>query len=148
MDTDPNTTQDPPLDPTLVAERTCYRRGTTPRNASPQKRSTNSQVDGIDVEEIEYTDDVVETYADEVTRRLNDMVKCGDGSYAAIKRLVNVNVLDESTDKLACGKCAKDVVGDTEGETMEKFREFVAKDGVNTATNELIDRFVDFRQKK
>ena len=30
---------------------------------------------------------------------------------------------------------------------MEKFREFVAKDGVNTATNELIDRFVESIRK-
>ena len=51
-------------------------------------------MDRIDVEEIEYAYDVVEMYADKVTRGLNDMVKCGDGSYVAIKRLVNVNVLD------------------------------------------------------
>ena len=107
---------DPPLvnDPPLVAKGACHRRGTTPRNVSPVKWQANIQTrcqltnivekaihhqkdhitrDEIDVEELEYADDVVETYADEITRRLNDMIKCGNGSYAATKRLVDVDVL-------------------------------------------------------
>ena len=125
-------TPDPPLvnNLPLVAKGACHRRGTTPRNVSPEKRSANIQTrcqltnivekaihhqkdhitrDEIDVEELEYADDVVETYADEVTRRLDDMIKCGNGSYAATKRLVDVDVLKESTGKLACAQCAKSI---------------------------------------
>ena len=38
-------TLDPPLvnDPSLVAKGACHRRGTIPRNASPQNRSANIQ---------------------------------------------------------------------------------------------------------
>ena len=100
-------------DPPLVAKGAFHRRGTTPRNVSPQKRSANVQTrcqltnivekavhhqkdhitrDEIGVEELEYADDVVETYANEVTRRLEDMIKCGNGLYAATKRLVGVEV--------------------------------------------------------
>ena len=75
------------------------------------------------MEELEYADNVVETYANEVTRRLKDMIKCGNGSYAATKRLVNVDVLKESTSKLVGAQCAKNTVCGLEDETMKQFRQ-------------------------
>ena len=162
---------DPPLvdDPPLVAKGVCHRRGTTPRNVSPQKRSANMQTrcqltnivekavhhqkdhitrDKIDVKELEYADDVVGTYADEVTRRLDDMIKCGNGSYVATKRLVDVEVLKESTGKLACAQCAKSTVCGLEDETMKQFRKFVSRDGLNVATIDLIDKFMESKQRQ
>ena len=50
---------------------------------------------------IEYVDNVIEIYVDEVTRRLNDMAKCGKGSHVPTKHLVSANILSDSTDKLA-----------------------------------------------
>ena len=161
---------DPPLvdDSPLVTKGVCHRRGTTPRNLSTQKQSANMQTrwqltnivekavhrrhkdhitrDEIDVEELEYADDVVKTYASEVTRWLEDMIKYGNGSYAATKRLVDVGVLKESTGKLACAQCAKSTVCGLEDETMKKFRKFVSKDGLNVATKDLSDRFMDSRR--
>ena len=131
----------PVNDPTLVAEQSCDRRGTTPRNVTPHQQKRNGVTQSIrDVEDVQYTDDVVETYADEVTKRCNDdEIKC------ATKRLVNVDMLKDSTDKLACGQCAKDTTGEVEVETMQQFRKFVSKDGENKATMDLIDKFVRSR---
>ena len=124
MDTGKFSGVDPPLvnDPTLVrvdpplVKRACNRRGITPRNVSPQKRSTRMQVgcqldtikekvahhqknmvtrSTFDVECINYADDEVETYKDEVTRCLYDKVKCGNGSYASTKHLVNIESVTE-----------------------------------------------------
>ena len=157
-------TSDPPLvnDPPLFAKGACHKREMTSRNVSPQKQSANIQAGcqlanivekaihhqknritqaEIDVEELEYAYDVVGTYADEVTMRLDDIVKCDNGSYAATKRLVNVGVLKESIGKLTCGQFAKSTVYGLEDETMKKFRQCVSRDGVNATTNDLIDRF-------
>ena len=75
--------------------------------ASPENYITQAE---IDVEELECANDVVETYADEVARQLDDMIKCGNGLNAATKHLVDVEILKESTDKLVCGQCAKSTV--------------------------------------
>ena len=85
----------------------------------------------MDVDAITYPDDVVETYANEVTRRLDDMIKRGHGSSKATRRLVDVNCVAESLDKLACGQCAKDVVCEAEEGTMDRFKLFVEEDGGN-----------------
>ena len=153
-------TPDPPLvnDPPLVAKGACHRCGTTPRNVSPEKRSANiqtrCQLANIMEKAIYHQKnhitraevDVDGTYADEVTRRLDDMIKCGNGSYAATKRLVDVEVRKKSTGKLACAQCAKSTVYGLEDETMKKFRQFVGRYGVNATTNYLIDRFMESRR--
>ena len=75
----------------------------------------------FDVECINYADDEVETYKDEVTRCLYDKVKCGNGSYAGTRRLVNIESVTESVNQLACGQCAKKTVAEAEEETMKQF---------------------------
>ena len=76
----------------------------------------------------------------------DNMTKCGNGLYAATKHLVDVEVLKESIDKLMCGQCAKSTVYGLEDETMKKFGEFISRDGVNAVTNNLIDRFMQYRK--
>ena len=66
-------------------------------------------------------------------------------SYATTKRLVIVNILNESTDKLVCGQCSKNTVGDVEEETIQNSRKVVDNDGVNTTTSDIIDRFVELK---
>ena len=157
---------DPPLvnDPPLNIKYACHRREMTPRNVFPQKRLANIQTRyrlvnivekvihhqknyitraEINMEELEYADDVVGTYADEFVRRLDDIIKCGDGSYVATTCLINVETLKESTGKLAGGQCAQFTVCGLEDETMKKFRQFVGRNGTNATTNDLIDRFVE-----
>ena len=111
--------------------------------AHPQKNMITRST--FDVECINYADDEVETYKDEVTRCLYDKVKCGNGSYAGTRRLVNIESVTESVNQLACGQCAKKTVTEAEEETMKQFKQFVANDGVNTATMDLIDRFTKSR---
>ena len=93
---------------------------------------------------IKYAENLIETYAEEVTRRLNGMIKFDNGLYVATKYLVSINIINESIDKLAYSQCAKNKVGDSEERILQKFREFVGNDGINTATNDLIDRFMEF----
>ena len=76
-------------------------RGLTPRNVSPQKYKV---------------DEKVETYADVIRKRLNEVTLRG-GS----KRFVNFNIVSDSVDKLACGECAKEEVGKTEDNVMTQF---------------------------
>ena len=164
------TTDKPSLvdDPTAVAKVACWKRGATPRNVSPERRSANIQVDlqrinniqkflhkkkpigsvttaRSNVESATYADDVVESYTDQVTKRLDELVKCGKGSYLAPTRFANVNMIIDSTDKLACGQCVKDVVCQAEDDTMKQFRKFVMNDGKNPITLQLIDKFTTSR---
>ena len=64
----------------------------------------NNGTHNPDSNPIEHTDNVIKPYNDEVTRRLNDMAKYGKGLYAATTHLVSVNVLNDSTEKSACGQ--------------------------------------------
>ena len=150
-----NTASPSTKDATRIAKRSCNIRGTTPRNVSLQvkcQKASNIEKtlqknerwvarSSMDVDAIVYPDDIVETYADEVTRRLDDMIKRGHGSSKATRRLVDVNCVKESLDKLACGQCAKDAVCEAEEGTMDRFKLFVEEDGKNNDTKRLIDEF-------
>ena len=100
--------------PGLTASKLC-RRGLTPRNISPEKRSRNIQVECqkknnvekaiqncmpnvIDMDITEYADDKVETYANIVDRKLRDLE-----SRRGNKRFVDVNVVTDSVNQLVCG---------------------------------------------
>ena len=74
------------------------------------------------VDAIKYADNIVETYANEVTRRSDNMIKCGCGSNETTRRLVDINYIAVSMDTLACGQCAKDALGKAEEETMKKMK--------------------------
>ena len=57
------------------------------------------------MEEFEYTENIVGTYADEVTRQLDNMIEYSNGLYTGPKYLVDVEMLRTSTGKVACGQC-------------------------------------------
>ena len=48
------------------------------------------------------------------------MIKYGNGSYTATKRLVDIEVLKDSTGKSACGQCTKSTVCGLEDEICQK----------------------------
>ena len=74
------------------------------------------------MEKFEYANDAVEMYADEATRRLDHMIKCGNWSDATTKYLVYVEMLKESTGKPVCGQRSKSTVCCLEDERMKQFR--------------------------
>ena len=97
-------------------------RGLTPRNVSPQKNKA---------------DEKVKTYADVIEERLNEVA-----SHGGSKRFVNIDIVSDSVERLACGECAKEEIGKAEDKIMTKFRQFVAQDeNNNTVTMNLIDKF-------
>ena len=77
-------------------------RGLTPRNVSPQKNKT---------------DEKVKTYADVIEERLNEVA-----SHGGSKRFVNIDIVSDLVERLACGECAKEEVGKAEDNVMTQFK--------------------------
>ena len=127
-----------------------YRRGLTPRNVSPEKRSRNIQIqcqyrnniekaihhlqnskgstssNEIDTDVIQYADDI----------------KINHGT----KRFIDINVVTDSTNQLLCGQCARETFEGAGDDVMKQFRKFVVNNEDCAAMVKQIDKFERIRQ--
>ena len=127
-----------------VAESRLYRRGLTPRNVSPQKRSRNIQPNQSPNDAvIEYVDDTRQSYATIVDSKLGEL-KLRQGS----KRFIDINVCSDSMNNLLCAKCVREKIDAGEDDLMEQFRKFVMKNEDGEDCSALIKKIDMFEKKR
>ena len=76
----------------------------------------------FDVEDTKYVDDVFDSYADVVIRYLYDKFKCSNSMYGESKRLSDVKMVEDFTDKLTCETCSRKVMTESEDDMMMRLK--------------------------